>query len=647
MRINRFEIENFKGIQSLSLHVAGDAPGNVITLIGLNESGKTTILEALSNFATEDKETASLVDTVHARSVQQDFIPKDRKAAFTGQIKIQAFCELEDSDVESLKEYFDRKHSLQLGKLDRTFEVTRSYIFEESRYEKTETRWRVSFPLKSRRAKEFKPHGAQQATRELWSSGLDHIRTLLPKMVYFPTFLFKFPDRIYLEGGAESEVNPYYRKVLQDVLDSQGEGLSVERHIVERVKRLREAHTNPATFYAHLMGLDEKSQIDAVLQKMSNEMSREIFGSWNQILGRDVSGKRVQVDWALDSERNNEPYVQVSIIDGQSRYSLSERSLGFRWFFSFLLFTRFRKNRREGSPTIFLFDEPASNLHSKAQMKLLESFARIANGDTFIIYSTHSHYMVNPEWLEKSFIIDNKAIDYDDEDSVDAFATRRTEIDAVKYRTFVGANPTKTTYFQPVLDALDVAMSPLLHHSRALIIEGKYDFHAIEYFRRTANGSAPSQIYPGNGAGGLTSLVSLFRGWGVDFKVLLDDDSAGQKEKKRYLDEGVLLPNEVATLGDISSSWTGTAFEGLYGDDVVSAVQTKFGVDAPKKRHFSLFFQELLATGSSMNLPVTQKSVARVLAWSEDHLRGSQPSSHTSTRPQPKQKPKPKPKRGA
>lgn len=201
---------------------------------------------------------------------------------------------------------------------------------------------------------------------------------MLPKIVYFPTFLFNFPDRIYLEQS-DDEINTYYVQVIQDILDSCEDKLSVKKHIVDRIARLRAEHATAATFMSFLFGKDEKKQVDAVLQKASNEMSRVIFGSWNQILGRNIAGKRVQIDWLLDPEKDNAPYLEIYIVDGQSKYGISERSLGFRWFFSFLLFTQFRINRKTSGGTIFLFDEPAANLHSKAQIKLLESFSRIAN----------------------------------------------------------------------------------------------------------------------------------------------------------------------------------------------------------------------------------------------------------------------------
>jgi predicted ATP-dependent endonuclease of OLD family len=50
MRISKFEIRNFKGVSRTSIDISGVSPGNIGTLIGLNESGKTTILEAISHF---------------------------------------------------------------------------------------------------------------------------------------------------------------------------------------------------------------------------------------------------------------------------------------------------------------------------------------------------------------------------------------------------------------------------------------------------------------------------------------------------------------------------------------------------------------------------------------------------------------------
>lgn len=616
MQINRFEIENFKGIENTTINLRDEVPGNVVTLIGLNESGKTTILEAISSFLTEDKETTLLVSTVQPGLNTQDLIPKHHKAAFTGASIIRAVCTLEDSDIASLTSIFKR-HDLLLrsGDLGREHTIERVYRFQDSELTGSQALWSIRFPVKPSkgRKKDFVVSSAAE-TRELWLAAVDYLRSEMPRIVYFPTFLFDFPHRINLEGDEDSETNSYYKKIIQDVLDSQGENLSIQKHIVDRIEKHRSKHDNPSTFFAHFFNLDEKKQIDSVVQKISNEMSKTVFGAWSDILGRNVSNKRIQLDWLLDGENNNSPFLQVSIVDGQSLYSLSERSLGFRWFFSFLLFTQFRKARE--TSTIFLFDEPAANLHSKAQIKLLETFSRIAAETTYIIYSTHSHYMVNPLWLEKAYIVDNKAIDYDDEDQVDSFAIKKTDVKATKYRTFVGKHPSRTTYFQPALDALDVPISPLERSSKAVIIEGKFDYHPFLYLRGKVSSSKLPEVFPASGAGNVGCLINLFRGWGVDFRIILDGDGAGKDGKKLYIKDYMVQEDHVMTLGDLVPELIGKSFEGFYQGDVLEHYANTIGIqETPNKRELSLMFQSLVGSKSDVSFPDTEKLFLPVMKW--------------------------------
>lgn len=51
MRYELFRIENFKGIKSTSLDLTSLTGVNVFPLVGLNESGKTTVLEAIHSFS--------------------------------------------------------------------------------------------------------------------------------------------------------------------------------------------------------------------------------------------------------------------------------------------------------------------------------------------------------------------------------------------------------------------------------------------------------------------------------------------------------------------------------------------------------------------------------------------------------------------
>lgn len=612
MKLQRFEIENFKGVQKASVGLEDGTPGNVGTLIGLNESGKTTILEALSHFGTEDKETASLVRTVHAKSGYQDLIPQDRKAAFTGNIHVKSFILLDDSDIQELSTAFQKRgFFLDLDKLPRNISVARTHIFDDSTYKSSSALWAITFHLKKVGEDNFVHYDGVKSPSEdqsMWLAGVNCLDARLPRMVYFPTFLFNFPERIYLSDD-QGEINLHYRNVIQDVLDSQGKSLSLERHVVGRINRLQLEHPNEATFMSFLSTKDEKRQIDAVLQKAANEMSRVIFGSWNEMFRRTAKGKRIDVDWSLDHTKKNAIYLQVSIIDGGAKFSLAERSLGFRWFFSFLLFTQFR-SKRNGS-TIFLFDEPAANLHSRAQIKLLETFGKIAQGTTHIIYSTHSHYMVNPKWLEKAYIVENEA----GEDEPGSFKLTKNNIKAVKYKTFVGSNPTKTSYFQPVLDALEVTFSPLVSSSEAIIVEGKHDYFPLRFLRGKATTDDAPNIFPVGGASHAGTLINLFRGWGTNFKIILDDDQAGRQAKSRYIKDFLVPKEDVITLGDIDSTFQGKAFESVYQKDVIDAVKDEFNVEKPSKAEFSLHFQRLTALASKVDYPDTEAAFKPIASW--------------------------------
>ena len=79
VRLLQVTISNFRGIQNTSVELDAGAPGQVVTLIGLNESGKTTILEAIYNFLSSDRATRDLLKTVYAEVDPITFIPKERR----------------------------------------------------------------------------------------------------------------------------------------------------------------------------------------------------------------------------------------------------------------------------------------------------------------------------------------------------------------------------------------------------------------------------------------------------------------------------------------------------------------------------------------------------------------------------------------
>jgi predicted ATP-dependent endonuclease of OLD family len=222
-------------------------------------------------------------------------------------------------------------------------------------------------------------------------------------------------------------------------LDSLGGNLTIEKHLIGRAK-------SKIT--------KDKIVLNALLNEMSNKVSKLIFEGWSEIIGQVGQQKEIRIE--LDSTTKKGVkyfYLTFSIRDGGLIYSIKERSLGFRWFFCFLLFTHLRDFLSEKKGYLFLFDEPASNLHSSAQKHLLKCFDSIAENGHQVINSTHCQHLIAPKWLENTFIVKDTTQNLDEKE-IYSYLKKETDINIKNYRNFVSSNPSDTTYFQPILDVM-------------------------------------------------------------------------------------------------------------------------------------------------------------------------------------------------
>ena len=280
------------------------------------------------------------------------------------------------------------------------------------------------------------------------------------------------------DGESDFEGNEYFKKMVEDALASLEDPLNLQKHIVDRIME-KDPEISFAIWFAPWMQSDERERVSSALTKLSPKISTEIFGRWEEVLGSAPGQKELVIEHFVEGTESGERqvFLEFKVKDGYSTFKVSERSLGFRWFFCFLLFTRYFRGSESGE-SIFLFDEPASNLHSKAQSKLLDSLEAITAGRNDVIYSTHSHHLINPLWLETTFIITNG--DPIDGESLDTnFVVEDTDIHAQFYKTFVGQNAEKSHYFQPILDRLQVSPSLQKENRISIFLTGIKNFMVI------------------------------------------------------------------------------------------------------------------------------------------------------------------------
>lgn len=241
---------------------------------------------------------------------------------------------------------------------------------------------------------------------------------------------------------------------------------------------------------------------------------------------------------------------------------------------------------------IYIFDEPAANLHSRAQVELLSYFERMTSSGDKIIYSTHSHHMVDPRWLAGAYIIENRAAVSDDADGYE-LEFLPAEINAVKYKQFLSSYPSRYHYFQPVIDRLQYVVPEIVGAKPCVIVEGISDYYALKAASLATGNELVFNIIPGVGSSAAGHLISLMLGRGENFIVLLDDDKEGRKARDRYRNGWILSDQIVITWANIDAKFTGMALEQILGKESLAVAQRSLNLTStPGKDQYALILAE-------------------------------------------------------
>jgi ABC-type Na+ transport system ATPase subunit NatA len=621
MRYISFRIRNFKGIKDTTVQLQSVAGASVFAFVGLNESGKTTILEAIHSFA-PDEATSELLGGDEGLGVPfKQRVPRHLLSEFTGRVSVTATLSLTADDKSRVHSNLNsRGIDLDVSSLPNEIKMERYQIFQNGDFQANYFTLPVWPKIKTGRQRAWRTPDTPEERTAIRDAVFDRV----PRIAYFPTFVFEFPKSIFLteRGGV---VDKFYRRVFQDILDHEGRGQTVEKDIVRRVRR-EEMVVPWASFWNFWGGHDDRDKIQQVMDRASAVVTKLVFGRWNQIFGEDTRGKEVSISYEIvegeteDAQgtktktQEHDVQIKFQIKDGTRRFDVNDRSLGFRWFFSFMLFTQFRVARasKGAPPLLFLFDEPASNLHAAAQQKLIESFPEIAQNGHFLAYSTHSHYMIEPKWLEQTFIVSNRAdapaSSLLDEVSLD---DESLDVKAATYRSFVNQHPGQTSYFQPILDRLSVVPSKFDMHKASVVLEGKSDYYVLRYAERMLS-MTDLPLLPGLGAGTFGALAALHVGWNLNFLFLLDGDKKGKEERDRYVEDLGMDPSRLATLDELAPGLK--VIEDLLDSEAKQIVQSTLGLSVtPNKNQIRRFFQERLASDNTKYLGDGFESAARTV----------------------------------
>jgi predicted ATP-dependent endonuclease of OLD family len=114
----------------------------------------------------------------------------------------------------------------------------------------------------------------------------------------------------------------------------------------------------------------------------------------------------------LDSSPNetNEVFLDIRIYSRRHLVSLpfQQRSKGFIWFFSFLVwFEDAQQQSGAQTPLVLLLDEPGFSLYTLGQADLLKYFERLGEANQ-LVYTTHSPFLVESDRLDRVRLVEDR-----------------------------------------------------------------------------------------------------------------------------------------------------------------------------------------------------------------------------------------------
>ncbi len=394
MRLVSATVQNFRSVEE-----SGKLTVKQVTcLVGKNESGKTALLKALhklrpANLKGERYEPSR--DYPKRRWRPGIAVPAEPPV-------VTAEWELTPAELATLEAKFG-KGSIT----SRTVTLRKGYDnFSHFRVSCDEAAMTAALLKKAGLAADDFPAGAKTSTLQDLSNTLAGITDKSPNHTLLAERLAAaFPDgagKAVL--GVVDKLTPSFL-YFDQYLRLPGE-VSVDA-LLERRKENR--LTDQDQIFLALLALtgttiEEVHQtgtfevLNAALRAASNQISEQILQYWTQNL-------HLNVEVRLDQARPQDPppfnsgsvfRTRINNLRHKAETGFDDRSSGFVWFFSFLVwFNRLRET--SGQNFIVLLDEPGLSLHPRAQADLLRYLNEQVAPKCQVIYTTHSPFMIEPD----------------------------------------------------------------------------------------------------------------------------------------------------------------------------------------------------------------------------------------------------------
>ncbi len=395
MKLIRARVTNYRSIDD-----SGWVPvDNVTCMVGKNESGKTAFLQALRRLNPVDSASGKFSLRDYPR---KGYVRYRRRHEAQPDVVARAEFELSDEEIAELENKFGQG-------------VMRSRRVMASKNYKNQRAWQFDMDETAVMSHLIESSGLPDEVRQYvssvstWQELQERLQSIETKSPAVDALMDKLPESDLRQQVVLDHLERYLPVLVYfDNYSTMRGRISIE-DIKQRRLKAGELDDADRTFLALLSmvgsNLDELEHetnfeyLKAELESASIGISDEIFEFWKQ-------NKQLRVQFDLSSANPNDPpplnsgtILHVRVWNNRHRVSVpfDERSKGFVWFFSFLVyFSMIEKIQEEQDrDMIFLLDEPGLNLHALAQYDFQRFINERLAPKHQVVYTTHSPFMID------------------------------------------------------------------------------------------------------------------------------------------------------------------------------------------------------------------------------------------------------------
>lgn len=550
-----------------------EVESTITRIVGKNESGKTALLEALakSNYFEDNSEFKFDKDLDYPRS-DLTKVRSENPAVLTCEYELSddIIKSAEDDFAEgiivgktfSVTSYYDNKKTATCVDVD--FGVFKEWLiatFDVGDQCKELIHAAVSYSeLESTVAENNALPGLREVKGELdrikkdsngWTNPLEgyiyhkYLSPAIPKLWYFSDY-FSLPCRINLNefssGRPTGSLTSEEFKIAKALFELSGLQLSDIQ-----------SESNFEAF---------KAQLEAT----SNAITDEMFEYWS-------TNQNLEIRFDIEHAANSVRYLNIRIYNSKHRVTLplKNRSKGFLWFFSFLVwFSKIQGDKN--SKYILLLDEPGLSLHASAQNDLLRFIDEKLTPEYQVIYTTHSPFMIDSLKLNEVRTV------YD---------TQNPKVGSV-VSDAIEEKDSDTLF--PLQAALGYTIAQNLYVSpNNLLVEGISDLVYLNHFSSILKEMGKEglkedvTIVPVGGADKIATFISLMRGNELSTVCLLDTftDQSAQARLKRMIEQKIIADKKILfyhtvidqTFADIEDLFSKGEYLNLYNGAFGTTIQ--------------------------------------------------------------------------